>query len=94
MISKFADRARFYERGCQEKASPTAGRRDKFVVAPAHCVARILLLAVGEDFDVSSQYCCFQETEKRIGGDELPTIVLFEPRGLMLFQVVRGGIES
>ena len=32
------------------------------------------------------------ETEKR-DGPELPVTVLYEPRGLLLFQTVRGGIE-
>ena len=84
----------FYERGCQEKQLPTSrlpkvktprGSQPRFR-RDENCDRQSIAGIFHHNTDLSSA------TEKR-AGDLMPTIVLSEPRGLPLFQVVRGGIE-
>src|SRR5438093_9958194 len=87
--------AMFYEKGCQEKylslAGPPGFRGCRG--SQRHCPLRDLLFLAIRAFDDSSQRGVVRETEKRQDGDKVPTTVLSEPQGLMLFQVVRGRIE-
>jgi len=87
---------KFYERGCQEKyllnRRPPSPQHSSWQPAPSPS-GSFVDSGCCEQFDRSSQLWTSSETEKR-HGHELPTTVLSEPRGLLLFQVVRGGIES
>ena len=84
----------FYERGCQEKQLPS--NRPPKAKTPRGSQPRFrrdenwhrqsIAGIFHHNTDLSSA------TEKR-ASDLMPTIVLSEPRGLPLFQVVRGGIE-
>src|SRR5262245_4183655 len=72
---------------------PPTGYADRVWAASPNSVETIRV-PVGRKFvSVRHDVVCFSETEKRLTA-LMPTTVLFESlRGLMLFQVVRGGIQ-
>ena len=85
-------RPAFSERGCQEKHFPAdrpPGRNTSLGSQPLlrrdDLLIRLRRFSMVHDSTVLPL-----ETEKQVAA-YLPTIVLSEPRGLSLFQVVRGG---
>ena len=78
----------------KRKTSPPAGHPDeKLLGQPAPAPLRRDVYPAFRKFDCPLQRSArSSETEKR-EAVLLPTKVLSEPQGLLLFQVVRGGIE-
>jgi hypothetical protein len=92
----------FYKKGCQEKSSPSTGRREDFCLeiqptaasVPSDLLERLVVACLPFPWLSSS------------GGDDanrvldlasgpgiwVSTMVLLEARGLSLFLVIRGGI--
>ena len=78
----------------KKNISPPTGHWDERLLVAASPLLRVdeLLIRLWRFRRFITTWSLSSETEKHDGLD-LPTIVLSEPRGLLLFQVVRGGIE-
>ena len=86
----------FYERGCQKRnmsANRPPGVTNRLMTASPVSVET---KSVTGEVDSSNCFITTQNCLQKLKSEQsdlMPTIVLSEPRGLPLFQVVRGGIE-
>ena len=91
----------FYKKGCQEKSSPSTGKRDSFSrssplsVSALDFARGVLLWLICPSCGVHLSVVTTPiESRNRASGPGLgmSTMVLSEARGLSLFLVIRGGI--
>jgi hypothetical protein len=84
----------FYERGCQEKHLPADGPpgQKRYRGSQPHFRRDELWIRLLECRSFIARWCGLQKlkSERAV---LLSTIVLSESQGLLLFQIVRGGIE-